>query len=182
MSTAKLRFLVVTGLLTATIAACFPAGNVPKTMPLLATWGDSGDLEIAFPVCEGEAIVNVAALAGDAQDKSWTVRQGDPERPAMESQIFDFTITSKLLSEGLLTDQLPVIKPFEPGHPIGIGEFNIISALTTNHGAGMYLADIGASGSWLIDGDPIDHDSSPRKTSRASGMAQVANFCESESS
>ncbi|WP_430868065.1 hypothetical protein [Demequina aurantiaca] len=148
----------------------------------MATWDEAGDLEISFPVCAGETVVYVVALAGDVSTESWVVRQGDPESPVTENQVFDFLITSELLSEGLLTDQLPVIDPFEAGYPTEIADFEGVYVLTTDFGAGVDVEDIDGPGSWIIDGDPIDHDAWPVRTTRAEGMAQIAAFCESERS
>ena len=157
--------------------ACFPQGNIAHRMPLMASWTDSGDLEVVFPLCEGQVMANLG-LTVEAGGKWWTLRQGDPETQIAKDEVVRLVIGHDQLVAGSLGDRWPIIKAFEDGHPSDIREFHHFFVETTQYSAGIYISDVREGESWLIDGDTAEHQTSPVAVEHADGLAQIGAFCE----
>ncbi|NTV38948.1 MAG: hypothetical protein HGA51_03185 [Demequinaceae bacterium] len=175
------RIVLATTCALLTTTACFPQGNIAQRMPLMAEWTDSGDLEVVFPLCEGQVIANLG-LTGEIAGKWWTLRQGDPDAPVTEDEVVRLVIGEDQLGAGSLSDRWPVIRAFEIGHPTNIREFEYVFVNTKKYAAGIDIEDIREGDSWLIDGDTVDHQTSPVAVNSADGMAQIDAFCDAQRS
>jgi len=157
--------------------ACFPQGNIGHRMPLMASWTDSGDLEVVFPLCEGQVMANLG-LTGEVDGKWWVLRQGAPDTQIAKDEVVRLVIGRDQLVAGSLDDRWPVIEAFEDGHPTDIHEFHHFFVETTKYSAGIYISDIGEGQSLIIDGDTVEHQTSPVAVTHADGLAQIGAFCE----
>ena len=162
-------------------SACFPKGNIAQRMPLMATWTESGDIEVVFPLCRGEVMANLA-LTGQDSGKGWALRNGDSAIQAKDDDVIDLEIGDSQISSGSLSDRWPVIEALESGHPTDIRKFDNIYVHTTHYSAGIYISQVGEAGSWLIEGDAVEHHASPVKVTHAEGLAQIGSFCEAQRS
>lgn len=176
------RFVLATACALLMTTACLPSTYVAKRMPLMVTWVSSGDLELVFPLCQGQAMASLGLTGADHDGHRWTVRNGDKASRVAADEVVQLVVGNTELVSGSLSDRWPVIEAFEPGYPTEVGDFDYLFVRTTNYDAGIHIADIGSTQSWIIDGDTIEHGTSPVEVAHADGLAQIGAFCADQKS
>ena len=81
------------------------------------------------------------------------------------------------LASGSVSSRWPIQVALESGAPIEPSDYEYVFVGTTHYDAGFYPESLMQEGTWLIEGDEIQHGVVPRRVGPEEGIGELERFC-----